>query len=299
MSRTVSITRRWVLLWTVLALVVAVVAAVLVAVAGPLYQHGASSLGAAFGLIRKGAWVGIVAAAAGALGVLAGLLARRFVAVVVAIVALGLGLGAFIWPYTLLRQARSVPPIHDIATDPANPPQFIALAPERKSAPNGLEYGGGGEHMAQSEQHALAGYFDSPAGKASSGHDGAAAACQTWGPSCLAAVQRAYYPDIRPLAAPGLMPAKAYAAALAATHAMGWKIVQADAGNGHIEATATTAWFGFKDDIAIDVSAAGGGSVINVRSESRLGLSDLGKNAERVRAYLNRLAHRIGNANTE
>lgn len=296
MAGTAAAFRRGVLIWAVLALIAGLVAVFLAAAAGPLYQHGASSLGGAFGLIRKGAWVGIAAAAAGALGVLAALLARRFGVVIVALVALGLGLGAFIWPYSLLRRAESVPPIHDIATDPAHPPQFIALAPERKAAPNGLDYGGGGAGMATAEEHALASFFASPAGKAGAGHAAAATACQTWGPDCLAAVQHAYYPDIRPLAAPGAPPAQAYAAALASARAMGWKIAAADAASGHIEATATTAWFGFKDDIAIDVGAAGGGSVVNVRSESRLGLSDIGKNAERVRTYLHRLARRLGNA---
>lgn len=297
MARTASPFRTGVLLWAILALIAALVAVFLTAAAGPLYQHGASSLGAAFGLIRKGAWVGIVAAIAGAVGVLAALLTRRFGVVIVAVVALALGLGAFIWPYSLLRRAESVPPIHDIATDPALPPQFVTLAPERKAAPNGLEYGGGGAGMAKAEERALAHFFGTAAGKASPARDAAAAACKTWGPDCLAAVQHAYYGDIRPLAAPGVAPAKAYAAAYATARAMGWKIAVADPDSRHIEATATTAWFGFKDDIAIDVSAAGGGSVINVRSESRLGLSDIGKNAERVRTYLHRLAHRLGNAN--
>jgi len=58
---------------------------------------------------------------------------------------------------------------------------------------------------------------------------------------------------------------------------------------GRIEATDTTIWFGFKDDIVIRISSADGGSRIDVRSVSRLGKSDLGKNAARIRAYLRRL----------
>ncbi|MGH8272869.1 MAG: DUF1499 domain-containing protein, partial [Gammaproteobacteria bacterium] len=85
------------------------------------------------------------------------------------------------------------------------------------------------------------------------------------------------------------------AAALATAKAMGWKIAAADATSGHIEATATTGWFRFKDDVVIEVASdgAGGGSIVNMRSESRLGLSDLGKNAQRVKAYMNRLGKRL------
>jgi uncharacterized protein (DUF1499 family) len=46
---------------------------------------------------------------------------------------------------------------------------------------------------------------------------------------------------------------------------------------------------GFKDDIVIRVSPAGTGSRIDVRSESRLGEGDLGKNARRIRAYLRKV----------
>lgn len=293
MARNASTAGHSVLVWTILAVAAGLAAVFMTAAPGPLYRHGASSLDAAFALIRKGAWTGLGAAAAGAIGVLGAAITRRWGVLVVAVLALALGLGSFIWPYSLLRQARSVPPIHDIATDPAHPPQFIALAPERKGAPNGLHYGGGGTRMAQAEKASLARFFQSAAGKSASGQKAAVAACQAWSPACLAAVQRAYYPDIRPLAAREVRPERAYQAALATARAMGWRIDATDPSTGHIEATATTVWFGFKDDIAIDVSAAGEGSIVNVRSESRLGLSDLGKNAHRVLIYLHRLDRRL------
>ena len=56
-----------------------------------------------------------------------------------------------------------------------------------------------------------------------------------------------------------------------------------------IEATATTRLYGFKDDVVIRVTADGDGSRVDVRSVSRVGESDLGKNAKRVREYLARL----------
>ncbi len=294
MARRTSTFGKIALTWAWLALVVGVVAVVLIAVAGPLYRHETITLGAAFDLLHKGFWVGIVAAAAAAVGLIATLLARRHFAVVIALVALVLGIVAFGWPWMLLREARAAPPIHDITTNPAAPPQFIALAAQRKSAPNGLAYAGSaGGGMGKAELGALSHFFASPAGRASPGHDAAVKACTSWGPACLAAVQDAYYADIRPLLAPGASPTQAYDAALATAKGMGWKIAAADAASHHIEASATTSWFGFTDDIAIDVSPNGSGSVVNIRSESRLGLSDVGMNAKRVRAYLRRLQKRL------
>ncbi|MGH8271849.1 MAG: DUF1499 domain-containing protein [Gammaproteobacteria bacterium] len=296
MARKTSALGKMALAWAWLALVVGIVAVALLAVAGPLYRHGSITLGAAFDLLHKGFWVGIVAAAAGVVGVIATLIARRYGAAVITLLALVLGVVAFGWPWMLLHEARAAPPIHDITTNPAAPPQFIALAAQRKSAPNGLDYAGSAGNMGKHELGALTQFFAGPAGRASPGHDAAVKACASWGSACLAAVQQAYYPDIRPLLTPDTAPDKAYAAALAAAKAMGWKIAVADAASRHIEATATTSWFGFQDDVAIDVSPSGSGSVVNIRSESRLGLSDVGMNAKRVRAYLHRLQEQLPGA---
>jgi uncharacterized protein (DUF1499 family) len=100
--------------------------------------------------------------------------------------------------------------------------------------------------------------------------------------------QRAAYPDIRPvtLAVP---PREAFARAVKAAESMGWEVVGRDAAAGTLEAVDTTKWFGFKDDIAVRVTAADGGSRIDVRSKSRVGRSDIGTNARRIRAYTERL----------
>ena len=105
----------------------------------------------------------------------------------------------------------------------------------------------------------------------------------------VAKQQHAAYPDIRPLALAAPADA-AWERALAAARAMGWEIVAADAGAGRIEATATTPWFGFRDDVVVRVTAAGSGSRIDVRSVSRVGRSDLGTNARRIREYLAKVA---------
>lgn len=105
----------------------------------------------------------------------------------------------------------------------------------------------------------------------------------------IAAQQRAAYPDIGPLVLPVPLPA-AYERALRAAEGMGWRIVDANAGEGRIEATETSLWFGFKDDIVVRITPVPGGSRIDVRSVSRVGKSDVGVNAKRIRMYLRELA---------
>jgi uncharacterized protein (DUF1499 family) len=79
--------------------------------------------------------------------------------------------------------------------------------------------------------------------------------------------------------------------AIDAARASGWEIVSSDTASGSLEATATTRWFGFKDDVIVRVRPeAGGGSRVDVRSASRVGESDLGANAKRIREFLSRLA---------
>ena len=104
----------------------------------------------------------------------------------------------------------------------------------------------------------------------------------------FARLQRAAYPDLAPVTLP-VPPREAFERAVKAAEAMGWEVVGRDAAAGVLEAVDTTKWFGFKDDIAVRVSAAGNGSRIDVRSKSRVGKGDLGTNAQRIRAYQKRL----------
>jgi uncharacterized protein (DUF1499 family) len=106
-----------------------------------------------------------------------------------------------------------------------------------------------------------------------------------YGGAETAAAQREIYPDIAPLET-GASRERVFEAALAVARERGWEIVAAEPGSGRIEATDTTFWYGFKDDFVIRISDAGGGSRLDVRSKSRVGRSDLGKNAERVREFL-------------
>lgn len=100
----------------------------------------------------------------------------------------------------------------------------------------------------------------------------------------IAAQQIRAYPDITPLILE-IPPEAAFEMALFATRRMGWKIIDADRADGRIEAFDTTLWFGFKDDIVIRVKKDGQGSRVDIRSVSRVGISDIGTNANRIRRF--------------
>jgi uncharacterized protein (DUF1499 family) len=106
-----------------------------------------------------------------------------------------------------------------------------------------------------------------------------------YGGSAVAMLQHTAYPDLAPLVLP-LPTDRAYDRAMAAVHKMGWAVVDGSSSEGRIEATDTTFWFGFKDDIVVRIRPEGNGSRVDVRSLSRVGLSDIGTNAKRITAYL-------------
>jgi uncharacterized protein (DUF1499 family) len=109
----------------------------------------------------------------------------------------------------------------------------------------------------------------------------------------IAAQQRAAYPDIAPADYP-ISPEAAFEGALAAARDQEWDIIAAEEAAGRIEATDRTWWFGFVDDIVVRVRPTDVGSRVDVRSVSRVGVSDVGANATRIRAYLADLADQIG-----
>ena len=218
--------------------------------AGPAYRMGWLPLGAAFDVLR---WATFGAIGAGILALLAG----------GGLALLGAKRGRAAAVFALIvaalvaapllytyRQAQGLPKIHDISTDTTEPPAFVAVLPLRKDARNPVEY--------KTE---------------------------------TAAQQVRGYPDIAPLKL-DVPPAQAFERAERTARTMGWQIVAAAPDALRIEATDTTLFFGFKDDIVIRIRAqsAGQGSVVDVRSLSRIGGSDIGTNARRVRAFLGKLA---------
>ena len=147
-------------------------------------------------------------------------------------------------PLNGLRKAMTVPPIHDISTDLANPPVFSHVPSLRADGDNSLA-------------------FDSK----------------------VMDMQKAHYTNLRPVTLEVGM-AEAFAQAVLTAEDMGWEIVHSDAASGQIEAVVTTPLFGFKDDVAIRMTAVDGGTQIDLRSVSRVGQSDLGANAARIQAFL-------------
>jgi uncharacterized protein (DUF1499 family) len=106
-----------------------------------------------------------------------------------------------------------------------------------------------------------------------------------YGGADVAAKQKQAFPDIAPVTLT-VPPSRAFDRALAAARAMGWELVASDPAGGRIEATDTSFWFGFKDDIVVRVTPQPNGSRLDVRSLSRVGGGDIGANAARVRKYL-------------
>lgn len=104
-------------------------------------------------------------------------------------------------------------------------------------------------------------------------------------------LQRAAYPDLAPLRL-AMPPEQAFAQALAVAKDKGWTIVANVPAEGRLEATASSLLYGFTDEVIVRVKAADGGSLVDVRSRSRLGRVDRGVNAKRIRSYLAALQER-------
>ncbi|MDQ7735622.1 DUF1499 domain-containing protein [Halomonas sp. SpR1] len=102
--------------------------------------------------------------------------------------------------------------------------------------------------------------------------------------------QQAAYPYIKPLVL-AEAPQTVLAAAQAEAEEAGWRIARIT--ENQIEATATTRWFGFEDDVVIRLTEIEDGVQVDMRSASRLGASDVGTNAARIEAFLTALEARL------
>jgi len=101
----------------------------------------------------------------------------------------------------------------------------------------------------------------------------------------LAEVQKAAYPKVKTLSTE-LSEQEAHARAKSVVESMGLELVNSDASQGIIEATETTAIWGFKDDMVVRITTLDGKTAVDVRSVSRIGRSDLGANAKRIEKFL-------------
>ena len=239
--------------WSAVALAVAVVAA-LALLAGPVGTGaGAWHFSTGFTLLRWAFWLGAGAVLLALAALVRALLARHGTGVALAALGLAISLTACLVPLVQYRKARMLPPINDITTNPEAAPEFLVAGRGAENGAAGVPYPG--EEFARQ--------------------------------------QRGGYPDLRPIRLPQ-SPAAVFDAALAvAREAPGWAVVRADRDAGAIEAVVTTRWFRFEDDVAIRVLPAGAAAMVDVRSRSRVGRSDVGANAERIRAFRERLLERL------
>jgi hypothetical protein len=200
------------------------------------------------------------AAAAGAVLALIAAFARRrggrglgLVNILTLLVAAGL----IFYLYSYYRTARSVPPIHDITTNLDDYPRFYRL---RVRDDNLAQVPSGGraeiERLAPRER---------------------------W-----KTLHREAYPDLRTVRVPWPVEETVRRAARLAGE-RGWEVATVDVRQGVMEAVATTRFFRFKDNVVVRVTpitGGGQGSMVDMRSISRVGVSDVGTNAKRIREFL-------------
>lgn len=175
--------------------------------------------------------------------------ARRWAGLLAAIIYVG-------WVSTFVLAAFSVPSIHDVSTDLADPPLFATLSLRADNWDN----------IPGADDDEMRGLTPQ----------------QRW-----IVVHQKAYGDIRSVRINEPVPS-VVAKAERLAKARGWNIAITLPEEGRLEATETSALFRFKDDIVLRVrpTETGEGSIVDMRSVSRVGVSDLGVNAKRVRSFL-------------
>jgi hypothetical protein len=247
-----------------LALIAGLLAVGAVFGTGPLHKAGTISWLTILHGLRYGAFLGMAAGGIGVIAIIVRLISGQG-ALALALVGLLLGGAAFGFVMNFRAQAGAVPPIHDITTDTENPPAFVAAIAAREAgvSVNPPEYVG-----------------DQP----EPGDTG----------RTIREAQLAAYPDLQSVFVDADR-SYVFTASMAIVEEMGWDLLEANTQEGRIEATATTGWYGFKDDVVIRIEELPGGAIrVDVRSKSRVGVSDVGANAARIEAFLTALRERTG-----
>ncbi len=173
-------------------------------------------------------------------------------------VGLVVSLGILMAPPLVLQAASKMPQINDLTTDFQTPPPFQSISGIRPLGANPVAYPG----------------------------------------STFANQQRVHYPDLKPLVV-NRTAAETYALVVDALKRENLAIVREDPPSedgsdaGYLEATDRTLLFGFYDDVAIRVSDIGDSARIDMRSASRYGRHDLGRNARRLRTLMRQVVVRL------
>lgn len=173
-------------------------------------------------------------------------------------IIVALGFIGYLGNYVVARM--SLPAIHDITTDLADPPQFSALNLRADNLDN--IPGANDKQMRGMNPR------------------------QRW-----ATLHQRAYPDVRSVRIDQPVPLVIERAERLAND-RGWEVASVDPASGHLEATATYSLFRLKSDIVIRARPAQNGqaSIIDMRSVSRVGVHDLGENAKLVRQFLSDLS---------
>jgi hypothetical protein len=231
------------------------------AVAAALIAAVGSGMGAwhfriGFSLLRYAFYAAIGGGVLALIGITVGLIRKtgagklNLLALVVALLFSG-------YLLQLVTTARSVPAIHDATTNLDDVPAFTTLSVRPDNLENVPDEGR--SELARLDPE------------------------KRW-----KAIHRRAYSDLRTLRVPTDVAETTDRAANLA-RSRGWKIAKVDPKAGIVEATATSFFFRFKDDVVVRVRPdleRPGGSLVDMRSISRVGGSDVGMNAKRIRAFL-------------
>jgi hypothetical protein len=234
------------------------------------YKLGLFDLGFAFGTLNQKAGLAL-SILSGVFGLISLILAfaiaprKGLVAGIVGLLIAGGAMGKLV--ATKNAVYVELPFIHDVTTDTQNPPVFGEVVMAERALVKGVnttDYIGKMAPIFKDEK---------PVGE-----------------KLVSVLQTKAFPEIRSLV---LSDPKdvVFGEALATAKSMGWDIKEENLVEGRIDATHTTFWYGFEDDVTIRLrDGKGGGTIVDVRSISRIGGSDLGKNAERVTEFLAKLS---------
>lgn len=251
-------TRAWPrqLSWLALTLSAGGLAAGLIAAAGS--GAGAWSFRVGFAILRYAYYAAL---AGGLLAIAAFALSRRTGVRTGPLNLLALAVSLPFCGYLInqVTTARSVPAIHDATTDLADVPQFRTLTVRADNL----------EDVPDDDRPELAALDPEDRWKA---------------------IHREAYGDLRTVRVPMTVAnAMRLAQSIMIDAPRAWKIAKVDPAAGTIEATDTTFFFRFKDDIVLRVRPdprRRNASLVDMRSISRVGSSDVGVNARRIRSFV-------------
>jgi len=243
------------LTWLALALSAGGLIAALIGAIGS--GQGAWDFRTGFGFLRYALYVAI---GGGLLAIVAWIVARRSRAQGLGkfnLLAIAITLTFVAYLGSHIATARSVPAIHDVTTNLDDMPQFTVL----KVRADNLE------KIPDNDDPRLRALDPESRWKA---------------------IHREGYADLRSVRVPWSVE-ETIRRAEAVARERGWEIAKADPRAGILEATDTTLFFRFKDDVVLRArpyAEAKGGTQVDMRSISRVGGSDVGVNAERIRSFL-------------